>query len=130
MKIRMIALAALFAAALALSLGQVTFAKGTKTIIALTASAQFPNAKGKAVYKVDGSEREFQVEVENVKKLAGTRLGLFVNGTKIGGMLVNSLGEARFNRNTDLGQAVPLIKAGTTVQVRTAGGVLIASGKF
>ena len=44
--------------------------------------------------------------------------------------LVNSLGHFTVNRNTGAGQAVPTIKAGSTVRVRTLGGTLIASGTF
>lgn len=105
-------------------------AKGTETRITLRGSAQYPNAKGKAKYKVDGSEREFQVEVENVRALAGKTLNIFVNGNKIGTMRINNLGAGRINRNTEQGQNVPMISSGSTVQVKTAAGALVVSGKF
>ena len=98
--------------------------------ITLTGSAAFPNAKGTAKYRDRGGEREFQVEVENVRRLAGRTLSVFVNGNKVGSMTVNTLGEARFNRNTDLGQRVPVIRSGSRVQVKTAAGRLVVSGIF
>lgn len=132
MKLKLFVLAAVLATVMLGGFHQGAFAKGggTKTIIALSPSVDYPNAKGKAVYKVNGSEREFQVEVENIKKLAGKSVKVYVNGVQVGSATVNSLGEARLNRNTDLGQTVPSIKTGDTVQVKTGAGKLIASGKF
>src|SRR4051812_25056638 len=103
---------------------------GTTRSIALHGSVSFPNATGKAVYKVNGSERELQIEVEHIRALAGKRINVFVNGNKLASPLVNSFGVARVNRNTDRGQFVPTIKIGSTVRVRTLGGTLIASGTF
>ena len=132
MKLKLFVIAAVLAAVMLGGFQQDAFAKGggTKTVIALSPSADYPNAKGKAVYKVKGSEREFQVEVENIKKLAGKTVKVYVNGAQVGSATVDSLGAAQLNRNTDLGQTVPSIKAGDTVQVQTAAGKLIASGKF
>ena len=103
---------------------------GTTRSIALHGSVSFPNATGKAVSKVNGSERELQIEVEHIKVLAGKHVNVFVNGNKLASPLVSSLGIARVNRNTDKGQFVPTIKTGSTVRVRTLGGTLIASGTF
>ena len=105
----------LFIATLAftsLALAPVAQAKGNVVKIALKGSAQFPKAKGSAKYKVDGSEREFQVEVENVKALAGKSLNVFVNGKKIGSLKVSNLGAGKLNLNTNRGNKVPTIKAG------------------
>lgn len=130
MKLKLFVFAALAAVALLAGFQQGALAKSTKTIIALAPSVDFTNAKGKAVYKVDGSEREFQVEVENIRRLAGKPVYVFVNGVQVGKATVNALGEARLERNTDLGQAVPNIQPGTQVQVKTDVGKVIASGKF
>ena len=136
MKARMFILAALVAALLVGGFSQAAFAKGGngggggKVRIVLTGAGTYANAKGKADYKSKGGEREFQVEVENIKKLAGKSVSIFVNGNQIGTAAVNSLGAARLNRNSDLGQTVPNIKAGDQVQVKTANGVLIVSGSF
>ena len=132
MKLKLFVFAALIAVVMLAGFQQGAFAKGggTKTIIALAPGADFSNAKGKAVYKVNGTEREFQVEVENIKKLAGKTVKVYVNGTLIGGATVDSLGEARLNRNTELGQSVPFIQTGDVVQVKTNLGKVIVSGKF
>lgn len=130
MKTKMLAIAVLFAAVLALSFGQGVYAKGITTVAALSGSAAYPNAKGKAVSKVSAEEKEFQVEIENVKALAGKRLTVYVGGAPAGSMLVNAFGTARLNRNTNNGQTVPSVSSGTTVQVKTAAGKLVASGKF
>lgn len=131
MKTRMFILAALVAVLLVGGFSNVTLAGGgTRTRITLTSAGTYANAKGKATYKVNGSEREFQVEVENIKKLAGQSVNVFVNGKKVGTATVDALGAARLNRNSDLGQTVPNIKAGDKVQVKNAAGVLIVSGSF
>jgi hypothetical protein len=101
---------------------------GTTRSIALHHSVSFPNATGKAVYKVNGSERELQIEVEHIKVLAGKHVNVFVNGSKLASPVVSSLGIARVERKTP--QAVPTIKTGSTVRVRTLGGTLIVSGTF
>jgi predicted PilT family ATPase len=103
---------------------------GTTRSIALHGSVSFPNATGKAVYKVDGTERELQIEVEHIRVLAGKHVNVFVNGNKLASPLVSSLGAINVNRNTGKGQFVPTIKTGSTVRVRTLGGTLIASGTF
>lgn len=125
---RMIALIAVFAAFAVAA--PVAMAGGTVTIIQLHGSSAFPAANGKAKYKKDGTNREFQVEVEDINRLRGQRVNVFVNGNKIGSPLVNRFGEARLNRDTQLGQSVPNIVSGSRVTVKTQGGTLIASGSF
>lgn len=98
--------------------------------ISLKGSDSFSAAKGSAKYRDRGGEREFQVEVENIRKLAGSTLSVVVDGSKVGSMKVNSFGVARLNLNTDRGQAVPRIHSGSTVKVRTAAGTLVVSGMF
>lgn len=105
-------------------------AKGTETKITLAGSANYPAAKGTAKYKVDGSEREFQVELENAKSLAGKTVNVYAKGVKVGSFKVSSLGAGSLNLNTDNGQSVPFISTGSMVQIKTTAGALIASGKF
>ena len=124
------ALISLVAMAAVLATAAMASGGGTTRSIALHGSVSFPNATGKAVYKVNGSERELQIEVEHIKALAGKHVNVFVNGNKLASPLVNSFGVARVNRNTDKGQAVPNIQNGSTVRVRTLGGTLIAGGTF
>jgi hypothetical protein len=102
----------------------------TTRTIALRGSVSFPNATGKAVYKVGGGERELQIEVEHILVLRGKHVNVFVNGNKLASPLVSSLGQIHVERNTDHGQAVPTITSSSTVRVRTLGGTLIAGGSF
>ena len=103
---------------------------GTARTITLHASISFPTATGKAVSKVNGSERELEIDVQHIKALAGKRVRVNVNGRLLATPKVSSLGHFSVNRNTEAGQRVPTIKKGSTVRVRTLGGTLIVSGTF
>ena len=124
------ALIALVAFAAVLAPAAMAQGGGTTRSISLHGSVSFPHATGKAVSKVNGTERELQIEVEHIKVLAGKHVNVFVNGNKLASPTVSSLGIARVNRNTEKGQSVPTIRTGSTVRVRTLGGTLIASGTF
>ena len=122
----------LAAAALALAVSgpAVLAGGGSGTRIVLKAAKAFPAAKGAAKFRAREGERELQVEVEHIRRLAGKRVVFYVGGKRRGTAKVNGLGEARFARNTELGQAVPAVTAGTKVRVRTAAGLLIVFGSF
>ena len=113
-------------AALALAAPAVQAKGDPGTIIALKASSAFPSAKGKAKFKTDG-QRELEIEVEHVRRLAAKRVSFFVDGTKVGSARVNGLGAAQVDRR---GASFPAINAGTLVKVKTAAGKLIVSGRF
>lgn len=132
MKLRMLAIAVLAAAVLLTGISHSAFASGggSGTRITLAASTSFPTAKGKAEYKVNGGQREFQVEVENVVALKGKTLRVTVNGIQAGTMIVSALGAARLNLNTTTGATVPNIVGGSKVQVKNGAGVLVVSGSF
>jgi len=107
------------------------YAKGGEgTRIQLRGSAQYPNANGTAKYKNIGGEREFQVELEDARALRGKTLTVYANGAKVGTFKVNNLGNGRLERNSDQGQNVPNISAGSQIQIKTAAGVLVVSGSF
>jgi ABC-type phosphate transport system substrate-binding protein len=118
--------------ALAVAIAPAASAKGggTTRTISLKGSVSFPNAIGQAVSKVNGTERELEVDVQHIRSLAGKRVNVNVNGHLFATPRVNSLGHFTVNHNTGAGQAVPTIKAGSTVRVRTLGGTLIAGGTF
>jgi hypothetical protein len=102
-------------------------AKGEPGIrIALKSAGTFPGASGKAKFQNQG-QRELEIEVEHVRRLAGKRVGFFVNSTKVGSARVNGLGAAQVDRR---GASFPAINAGTRIKVKTAGGKLIVSGRF
>jgi opacity protein-like surface antigen len=113
-------------AALAVAAPAVQAKGGPGTRIALKPSAAFPGASGKAKFQNQG-QRELEIEVEHVRRLAGKRVNFFVNRAKVGSARVNGLGAAQINRR---GASFPAINAGTRVKVKTASGKLIVSGQF
>jgi hypothetical protein len=119
-----ISLALVAFAALAFAAPAVQAKGGTR--IVLKASASFPGASGKAKLQNEG-QRELEIEVEHVRRLAGKRVNFFVNSTKVGSARVSGLGAAQVNRR---GASFPAIKAGTRIKVKTAGGATIVSGRF
>jgi hypothetical protein len=129
-RLKLIVMLSMFVASLmvsAFSMVATAQAKGTETRITLAGSTRFPKAKGTAKYKVSGTEREFQVEVENVKALIGKRLSVYVNSQKVGSFVVNSLGAGRLVLR---GTAAPAIRPGVIIRVKTATGILVVAGKF
>jgi hypothetical protein len=122
----------LTATALLLTVGVPTvLAKGGEgTRIVLKSAKPFPAAKGAAKFKATAEERELQVEVEHVRRLAGKRVVFIVGGKKIATKKVNRFGAAEINRNSERGEFVPAVRAGTSVRVKTPAGVLIVKGSF
>jgi hypothetical protein len=123
----------LTATALLLTVGVPTvLAKGGEgTRIVLKPAKAFSAAKGSAKFKATAEERELQVEVEHVRRLAGKRVVFIVRGKKIATKKVNRFGAAEINRNSGRrGQFVPAVRAGTSVRVKSAAGVLIVKGSF
>jgi hypothetical protein len=105
---------------LAVSVPTVLASGGNGTRIVLRAAKAFPAAKGSAKFKATPEERELQIEVEHIRRLAGKRVAFFVAGKKLGIAKVNVFGTARIERNSQRGQFVPPVPAGTGVRVRTA----------
>ena len=105
-------------------------AAGTTTRAGLHGSAAFPNASGKAKYNVDGANRELQIEVEDIKALAGTKVLFVVDGSTVGMRKVKLTGAAKLTLRTQAGQDVPNIQPGSTVEVRTPAGTPIVAGSF
>ena len=103
-------------------------AKGGKdgTRIVLRPTSAFPGAKGSAKFQVEG-QRELEIEVEHVRRLASKRVNFFVNSTKVGSARVSGLGAAQVNKR---GSGFPAIKAGTRIKVKTTGGATIVAGRF
>ena len=126
MKRTFIPLAILALAALALAVPAVQAKGGPGTRIALKSSSAYPGASGKAKFQNQG-QRELEVEVEHVRRLAGKRVNFFVNSTKIGSARVNGLGAAQINKR---GAGFPAISAGTRIKVKTTGGATIVAGRF
>jgi hypothetical protein len=114
--------------ALTVAIPSALAAGGTR--IGLKSAKAFPAAKGSAQFKAKAGERELQVEVEHIRRLAGKRVVFVVAGAKLGTARVNGLGAAEISHNSERGQRVPQVAAGTAVKVRTAGGATIVSGSF
>jgi len=53
-----------------------------------------------------------------------------VNGTTVGKMKVSTVGQADLTLNSELGQSVPTITAGSVVKVTTSAGALVVSGSY
>ena len=117
-------LAALFGAATLAPAVQAKGGEGTR--IMLKASNTYPGASGKAKLQTAG-QRELEVEVEHVRRLAGKRVNFFVNSTKIGSARISGLGAAQINRR---GSSFPAVGSGTVVRVKTVGGKMVVSGRF
>jgi hypothetical protein len=126
MKRMFIPVAVLVLAALALAAPAVQAKGGPGTRIALKSTGTFAGASGKAKFQNEG-QRELEIEVEHVRRLAGKRVNFFVNSTKVGSARVNSLGAAQVDKR---GSTFPAIHAGTAVKVKTTGGRSIVAGRF
>jgi hypothetical protein len=112
---------------------QTAIATTTPTVdwqIAMRPSSAFRTASGSAQYQSQPGQRELQIELEHLAKLAGQRVSFYANGARFGVAKVSSTGIVQIDRNTELGQSVPWIVHGSTVAARTSTGVLISSGRF
>jgi hypothetical protein len=96
----------------------------------LQGSAAFPRATGHSEYDRSRTEREVEVIVQNIGRLAGHRVNVFVSGNKVGSMRVSIAGVAHREWDTERGDSVPFASAGDRVKVRTTGGKLVASGRY
>ena len=97
---------------------------------ALSGSSAFPGVNGEAKWKSKGGERELEIQIQDATKLAGKRLSVRIGGKLVGHMRVSALGRARLVKSTQAGQSVPASVAGKAVKISTAGGSLVASGRF
>ena len=113
--------------ALAVSVPAVLASGGGGMRIVLKPAKAFPAAKGSATFKAKPGERQLEAEVEHVRRLAGRTVTFYVGGTRLGSAKVGALGAAHLERRNG---AVPPVRAGTAVSVKTAGGVLIVRGSF
>jgi|CXWL01.1.fsa_nt_gi hypothetical protein len=87
---------------------------------------------GSADYRERGTRKQFSVQVEDVKLLAGTVLNVTVNGGPVGMItlaapVVGALPGGDLDLNTQDGERVPMVKKGDVIVV-THGGVAILSG--
>lgn len=90
--------------------------------------------KGTAEYSVKRKKKtqqtKFEVEAEHVNLPAGTVLTVLVNGTPVGTLTLNSLGEGKLELESNHGDTVPAIQRGDVVTVTDAEGNTLLSGRF
>ena len=96
----------------------------------LGGSGGYPAAAGYSDYY--GSmgmmgNREAKVTVNHITQLAGQRVVVFLNGTRVGTMLVSATGHAYHDWT---GQWLPYCMGGSRVVVRTTGGKAVATGAY
>ncbi|HVF42101.1 MAG TPA: DUF4214 domain-containing protein [Pyrinomonadaceae bacterium] len=85
---------------------------------------------GHAKFRSRAGNRNFEVEVEKVNLPAGTILGVFVDGVKVGDLSIASTLENEFEVESERGQFVPDVTTASTVVVSNAQGQTIVSGVF
>jgi len=96
----------------------------------LDGSTAFLRASGFSEYDRNATERDVEVTVRNIARLAGKRVTVYVSGSKVGTIRVRAAGVAHREWDTERGQFVPIASAGDFVKIRTTAGSLVASGKF
>ncbi len=106
--------------------GSVVILTRTANLVSPTGSV---NPHGEATYEVsDNGQRELEIEAEDVSASDGTTLNFFVDGNSIGQAAV-SRQQGKLKLKTELGQTVPTVNGGSTVQVRNGANVIL-NGSF
>ena len=85
---------------------------------------------GHAKFRQRNGNRNFEVEVEKVNLPVGTILNVFVDGSKVGELTINSTLENEFEVESEHGQFVPNVTNVSTVVVSNVQGQTIVSGVF
>jgi len=85
--------------------------------------------RGYTAYEIHSSRTELEARVFQVNLPIGTNLSVFVNNTQVGNLVLESGGEARLRLRSDRGENVPVITAGTTIEMKN-GGTTVLSGTF
>lgn len=85
-------------------------------------------AKAKAKYELlDGARRKFSIEVQNATP--GQVLSISAGGTSVGSLTVDAFGKGKLERDTKLGEAVPVLESGALVEA-SQGGTSVMSGQL
>ncbi|MDT5261392.1 MAG: hypothetical protein QOC61_396 [Acidobacteriota bacterium] len=85
---------------------------------------------GVAKFRQRNGNRNLEIEVERVNLPSGTTLNVFIDGVKVGELVITSTLENEFELETEHGQAVPNITTASTVVVSNSLGQTILSGVF
>jgi hypothetical protein len=85
--------------------------------------------RGISEYEVHSSRTELETRVSRVNLPIGTSLSVTVNGTPVGNIVLASGGEGRLRLRSDRGETVPVVAAGSTIQIKN-GATLVLSGTY
>ncbi len=85
---------------------------------------------GEAKFKVKGSERELEIEVEKLNLPLNTTLNVFIDNLKAGDLVLSSTMETRLELESERGQTVPNVITGSTATVVNSQGQTVLSGVF
>ena len=89
-----------------------------------------PEVTGRAAYGVnDRGAAELEVAVRAAGTAAGRTLNVFIDGTPAGSVTLDNNGQGQLRDAGEVGQSVPAVTAGSTIEVRQDDRV-IASGQF
>jgi hypothetical protein len=107
-----------------------TAATTTDLSAGLVGSVLSPEVSGRAAYDVDrGGEVELEVAVRAASAAAGRTMDVFINGAPAGRVTLDDNGRGTLRADSEDGQAVPTVTAGSTIEVRQDDQV-VASGQF
>lgn len=90
----------------------------------LHASTGHPDAHGHADYRDGSGEHRLRLTLRGITELAGHRVVVRVDGTRVGRATVSADGVAHLRRH----HGVPDCSASDHIRVRTPGGTLVATG--
>ena len=95
----------------------------------LVGSVTSPEISGRAAYDVDDGAAELEVAVRAAGTAAGRTLAVFIDGAPAGNVTLDDDGRGALRADSEDGQTVPAVTAGSTVEVRQDDQV-VASGQF
>ena len=104
---------------------------GESEIFAILSGATINGAlpRGFAEFEIHSSRTELEVRVFQVNLPIGTSLSVSVNGAAVGNLVLESGGEGRLRLRSDNGDDVPVVTAGSTIQIKN-GATTVLAGTF
>ena len=96
----------------------------------LHGSPRFAVVTAHSNYERTSTHRAVEVRMSGATRLAGWKVVVYVNFTRVGTMLVSFTGHAQRVWDTDNGQSVPIARVGDPVRIRSLRRAFIASGTY
>jgi hypothetical protein len=117
---------AMIAAGIMIVAGDATqaFAQGGGGRTRLIAQMSAGQTKGKAKYEQRGARRKFSYELQD--GVPGTAISVRHAGNVVGNFTVDAFGRGKFELDTDLGEAVPVMATGQVIEAWNGGGFLMS----